>query len=246
MALSGEAFVREIQRMVERKHSKDHPVIAAIEAGELSKKQLKGFIGQFYLYFPKPFPKPIAAMLGRCPEDPELEHMWIDNVMEEATGAGTKTGGHKDLYQRFAVACGYSEEELNAVAPLPETKAFLAWRELLINQRSWLELYAGQGFCLEGTAAPRMTRIVNGLVNHYGFDRKSRDIEYWTVHMSVDEEHMRVGPYAVAKYAVSDFDQERVRQAVQQTLDIFWLALDGVKRAFVDEDPLYADWRRTL
>jgi pyrroloquinoline quinone (PQQ) biosynthesis protein C len=93
MALSGEAFVREIQRMVERKHSKDHPIIAAIEAGDLSKKQLKGFVGQFYLYFPKPFPKPIAAMLGRCPEDPELERMWIDNVMEEARERGPKPAG---------------------------------------------------------------------------------------------------------------------------------------------------------
>jgi len=244
MVLSGDEFVKEIQGMVQRKHSKDHPVIGMIEKGELSREQLKGFIGQFYLFFPKPFPKPIAAMLGRCPDDPELEKMWIENVIEEGTSEITGTDSHKGLYIRFAKACGYSKEELDRVEPLPETEAFLDWRELLINQRSWLELYAGQGFCLEGTATGRMTRVVNGLTKHYGFNKDSEDIRYWTLHMSVDEEHMKIGPLAVKKYAVSELQQQQVRFSVQKTLDIFWLAYDGIKRAFVDCDPLYARWNR--
>src|SRR5918996_1052913 len=69
MALSGQAFVKEIQEMVRAKHSKNHPIIDMIEQGHLTREQLKGFVGQFYLFFPKPFPKPIAAMLGRCPEE---------------------------------------------------------------------------------------------------------------------------------------------------------------------------------
>jgi pyrroloquinoline quinone (PQQ) biosynthesis protein C len=88
-----------------------------------------------------------------------------------------------------------------------------------------------------------MTRIVNGLTQHYGFDRNSEDIRYWTLHMGVDEEHMKVGPLAVERYAVTDLQQEQVRQAVQKTLNQFWLAFDGIKRAFVDRDPLYASWR---
>jgi len=244
MSLSGKEFVQELHEMVRRKHSKDHPVIGMIERGELDREQLRGFVGQFYLFFPKPFPKPIAAMLGRCPDDPVLEKMWIENVVEEGTGEITGTDSHKGLYIRFAKACGYTREELDGIEPLPETEAFLDWRELLTHQRSWLELYASQGFCLEGTASERMTRIVNGLTKHYGFRRDSEEIRYWTLHMSVDEEHMRVGPYAVEKYALTDFQQEQVRRAVRKTLDIFWLAYDGIQRAFVDRDPLYAAWRK--
>lgn len=230
--------------MVRAKHSKDNPLIGMIERGELDRQALKGFVGQFYLFFPKPFPKPIAAMLGRCPEDPVLERMWIENVVEEGTGELSGTESHRGLFVRFAVACGYaSKEELDQVLPLPETEAFLDWRELLMYQRSWLELYAAQGFCLEGTASERMTRIVNGLTQHYGFDRDSDEIRYWTLHMGVDEEHMLVGPEAVRKYAVTDIQQEQVRRAVAKTLDQFWLAFDGIKRAFVDKDPLYARWR---
>lgn len=244
MPLSGDAFVQEIHDTVRAKHSKDNPLIGMIERGEIDREALKGFVGQFYLFFPKPFPKPIAAMLGRCPEDAELERMWIENVVEEGTGEISGTDSHRGLFIRFAMNCGYaSKEELDAVKPLPETSAFLDWRDLLMYQRSWLELYACQGFCLEGTASERMSRIVTGLTTHYGFDRESDDIRYWTLHMGVDEEHMKVGPLAVSRYAVTDQQQELVRQSVQKTLDQFWLAFDGIKRAFVDKDPIYAGWR---
>ncbi len=73
-----------------------------IEEGKLDREQLMGFVGQFYLFFPKPFPKPIAAMLSRCPDDPEMEKMWIENVVEEGTGEITGTDSHKALFIRFA------------------------------------------------------------------------------------------------------------------------------------------------
>lgn len=243
MALSGAQFVDEVWAMVGRKHSRDHPIISKVQRGELSADALRGFVKQFYLFFPKPFPKPIAAMYARCPDDPQLERMWLDNVIEEGTGELTGTDSHKGLYIKFAEAAGIPRKELDATEPLPETWAFLAWRELLISQRSWLELYAAQGFCLEGTASGRMTRIVEGLTKHYGFTRDSAEIRYWTLHMNVDEEHMKVGPVAVERYATTDELQATVRDAVQKTLDIFWLAYDGIHRAFVDRDPLYARWR---
>jgi hypothetical protein len=48
----------------------------------------------------------------------------------------------------------------------------------------------------------------------------------------------------VERYAISEPQQTAVRNSVQKTLDQFWLAFDGIKRAFVDEDPLYASWRK--
>ena len=55
MAVSSKEFVGEIQRMVRAKHSKDHPIIGMIEDGELDRDGLKGFVGQFYLFFPQTF-----------------------------------------------------------------------------------------------------------------------------------------------------------------------------------------------
>jgi pyrroloquinoline quinone (PQQ) biosynthesis protein C len=88
-----------------------------------------------------------------------------------------------------------------------------------------------------------MTKIVEGLTKYYGFKPNSEEIRYWTLHMGVDEEHMKVGPFAVERYAITDDLQAKVRDVIQKTLDIFWLAYDGIHRAFVDLDPLYERWR---
>jgi pyrroloquinoline quinone (PQQ) biosynthesis protein C len=241
--MDSKAFLAELQEMVVSKHSKDHPLFDLIENGELDQGQLHGFVKQFYQLFPKPFPKPIAAMFAKCPDDAELEQMWLENVLEEASGSESGTAAHKQLYIDFAGSMGIPRAELDASPPLPETSALLIWRELLINQRSWLELYASQGLALEGTASPRMRRVVNGLVNHYGYTEDSNDLMYWTLHMSVDEDHMKVAPYAILKYAHSEDSQTLVRESVKTTLDQFWLAFDGMKRAFVDNDSLYSAWR---
>ena len=243
MALEPKAFLVEMQALQQRKHSKNHALFDLIEEGKLTRDQLKGFIKQFYLLFPKPFPKPIAAMFARAPQDTELERMWFENLSEEAEGGETGAAGHKELYIRFAEAAGIPRDELDAAQPLPETRGLLNWRELLISQRSWLELYASQGLALEGTASGRMQRVVNGLCDHYGFERESDDILYWTLHMSVDEDHMKVGPYVIEKYAVSDLEQQAVRESLNATLDVFWLVYDGIVRAYVEGDPLYAEWR---
>ena len=114
MAATGQVFLGEMQALVARKHSKDHPIFGMLARGELSREQLQGFVKQFYLLFPKPFPKPIAAMFAKSPEDSELERMWMENLQEEAAGADTGTAGHKELYIRFAGAMGIPRDELDA------------------------------------------------------------------------------------------------------------------------------------
>ena len=42
---------------------------------------------------------------------------------------------------------------------------------------------------------------------------------------------------------MSDLEQQSVRESLNATLDVFWLVYDGIVRAFVDEDPLYEEWR---
>ena len=50
MPLSTKEFIKEIQELVRRKHSKDHPVIEMIEGGRLTREQLNGFVDRVPLY----------------------------------------------------------------------------------------------------------------------------------------------------------------------------------------------------
>src|SRR4029453_7552305 len=97
MAATG-TFARELYDVVAARHSKDHPVIGMIERGELSEEQLLGFAVQFYQLFPKVFPKPIAALYARCPDDPEIEKHLLENLIEEGTGQVSGSASHRDLY----------------------------------------------------------------------------------------------------------------------------------------------------
>lgn len=244
MAIAPQTFAQELYRVVAARHSKDHPVVGMIERGELTREQLLGFAVQFYQLFPKVFPKPIAALYARSPDDPEIEKHLLENLVEEGTGQVTGSASHRDLYLEFGKTLGLSAAALNAAEPLPETAALLNWREVLFTQRPWIEAMAAQGYALEGTAAERMKRIVRGLREHYRIPPEG--MGYWTVHIEVEDEHGSVGAIAVERYARTDEQQAAVRDAVQRTLDAFWLFFDGVKRCYIDEDPTYARWRDWL
>jgi pyrroloquinoline-quinone synthase len=240
MAIAPKTFAHDLYDVVAARHSKDHPVVGMIERGELTREQLLGFAVQFYQLFPKVFPKPIAALYARCPDDPDIEKHLLENLVEEGTGQVSGSASHRDLYIEFGKVLGLSPEALNAAEPLPETAALVNWREVMFTQRPWIEGMAAQGYALEGTAAERMKRIVKGLRGHYEIPRDG--MGYWTVHIEVEDEHGSVGPMAVERYAQSDELQAAVRDAVQRTLDVFWLFFDGVKRCYIDEDPTYKRW----
>ncbi|HZT06488.1 MAG TPA: iron-containing redox enzyme family protein [Chloroflexota bacterium] len=244
MAIAASAFAKELYGVVAARHSKDHPLIGMIERGELTHEQLLGFAVQFYQLFPKVFPKPIAALYGRCPDDFDIEKHLLENVIEEGTGQVSGSASHRDLFIDFARVLGLTAEALDAAEPLPETAALLNWRDVLFYQRPWIEAMASQGYALEGTAAERMRRIVRGLRTHYEIPQEG--MGYWTVHIEVEDEHGSVGEMAVERFAKTDEQQSAVRDAVQRTLDAFWLFFDGVKRCYVDEDPTYSRWRDWL
>jgi len=243
MPIAPRAVARELHGVVAARHSKDHPLIGMIERGELTNEQLLGFAVQFYQLFAKVFPRPIAALYARCPDDRDLEKHLRENLIE-GTGQASGSASHRDLFIRFSEALGLDREALDAAEPLPETAAVLNWREVLFYQRPWIEAMAAQDYALEGTVAARMKRIVHGLRTHY--DIPPEEMSYWAMHVEVKDHDDSVGEMAVEKFARTDEQQAAVRQAVERTLETFWVFFDGVKRCYVDDDPTYERWRDWL
>ncbi len=64
MSLSSEAFVKDIEELVSKKHSKDHPIIGMIERGELTREALKGFVGPVLPVFPQAFSQTYCSYAG--------------------------------------------------------------------------------------------------------------------------------------------------------------------------------------
>src|SRR4051812_25647858 len=84
MAIAGKLFVDELRGIVAGRHTRDHPFVRRIADGELAQGELRFFAQQYYQRTARMFPKLVAAIYSRTPDDPELEHMLLENVFSES------------------------------------------------------------------------------------------------------------------------------------------------------------------
>ena len=96
---------------------------------------------------------------------------------------------------------GLTQDDLDNNPTIPECKAFVHWRYHLAYKGDWLGAIAGIAF-IEGASARRNDIIIDGLVEHYGFERGAPDLLFWELHASeIEEGHGDIGAVVVSRYA---------------------------------------------
>lgn len=161
-----------------------HPFIKRIEDGWLNEEQLKYFAKQYGVYC-RYFPRFLAAAASHIPDDqtrlPIVENLW------EEHGSGDLNGSHRVLYERFAKACGVSKAELESTIPLPEVRICV---ENLLNSCTHDHFLFGLGALGPGTEffTGEEYSIIETGMKKYDF-LSPEDYYFWTVHISLDEEH---------------------------------------------------------
>jgi pyrroloquinoline quinone (PQQ) biosynthesis protein C len=222
------SLTAELREIVDRRHTRDHPLVKRIAAGQLSIPELRFFAQQYYQRTARMFPKLVAAIYSRCPDDPELEHMLLENVVSESGFADPSTE-HKKLFFQFGRALGLSREDIENARPVPELHAFIGWRDRIFYDAPWLEAIVVQSFVFEGQNLKRAAVIAEGLRRHYPFSEE--DIAFWATHASeVEEEHADVGPIMVERYATSGESRDRLRALVAEGVEVYWIVFDGIER----------------
>jgi pyrroloquinoline quinone (PQQ) biosynthesis protein C len=228
MAAGGSRLVDELRAIVDRRHTKDHPFVRRIAEGNASTDELRFFARQYYHRTARMFPKLVAAIYSRCPDDAELERMLLENIFSES-GFEDPNKEHKRLFFRFGRALGLSREDIETTRPVPELQAFIGWRDRVFYDIPWLEAIAVQSFVFEGQNLKRAAVIARGLREHYPFS--AEDIAFWSEHGSeVEAEHADVGPRMVERYAATDETRERLRAIVTEGVDVYWVVFDGIER----------------
>jgi pyrroloquinoline quinone (PQQ) biosynthesis protein C len=238
-----EQLLADIAAAIEERHIKDHPLVSAIRTGEASRTALRGFVRQFYFVGPEPNPRPQCAMFAFAPRDPLIDELiFEDLIMEEGAGVQSGTTDHRIPFFRHCEELSLTRDEVVNGAPLPECRAFNNWRYFLPLKGDWLGGIAGISF-VEGASAKRNDLIVDGLVEHYGFVRGSDGLQYWELHSSATEEgHGEAAPKLIRRFARDDRTRAGIREAAMASIDLQWLAFDGMYRAFFEEDPRYKRW----
>jgi pyrroloquinoline-quinone synthase len=222
-------FVGELREMITRRRSfGGHPLWLRIAAGEVPRESLPVFAAQFFLQV-REFPRAVSALHAACPF-PEVRIELAESLYEEETGRISGCGlPHPELFIRFGLGLGMKREELVEAQPLPGTAALIHWFEVATRQRSFIEGAAAINLAAEGQVPGAFGPFARALEQHYGLDREA--VAFWDVHEIADREHSDVGDHIVVRFATNDEWRERVRAAVAQSLDMWWLFFDGISEA---------------
>jgi len=228
-ALAPEAFIRDLVARIEaRRTFGGHPLWHEIADGKLSRDQLKRFAVQFFLQV-REFPRAVSAMHANCPFAEERMEL-AENVYEEETGRISGCNQpHPELFIRFGEALGLSRTEMVEGRPLPATRALIDWFELSTKQRSFIEAAAAINLAAEGQVPGAFGPMARRLQEHYGLSEAA--VEFWDVHEMADADHSDVGDHIVVRHATDAAMQDRVRDALQHSLDAWWQFFDGIRAA---------------
>ena len=144
----------EMLRAHSRRYHDQHPFHVRMNAGQLSRRQLRGWVANRF-YYQENIPRKDAAILSNCP-DLEVRRRWIRRIVDhDGTAAGE---GGIEAWLRLGEAAGLTREEVRdhrhlvpgvrfAVAGWnPRARADAHAGELVLDRPAQvLDLLAGSG-----------------------------------------------------------------------------------------------------
>jgi len=203
----------------------NHPFIHRIEDGWLNKRQLEFFISQYYLYCFK-FPAFLCACAANIPDDPTRMAL-IENIWEEH-GEGDLRKSHRTLYLNFAQAVGLSESQIQQTPKLASTQICVENMLTLCKHEHFLTGLGALGPGTEYFTNQEYLKIANGL-KKYDF-LTEEDIYFWTVHISLDEDHYADMMQPVERHLETiPYAMDYVRKGAIRALELEKFFWDGLE-----------------
>ncbi len=172
-----------------------------------------------------------AYVVGNCPHVEIRKFIVRENLYEEEAIEGQS---HFDLILRLGQALGLSREALEFAEPLPTTLvALYAW-EALTKNRSWHEGVAAKAV-LEMTNLPECGRFSGEEAERWKRQLRlsPEDVEFWSLHDSVDQIHGGGSLQLLEKYLVTEDDRRQALQAGRESMMAWKVYLDGIFEAAV-------------
>ncbi len=224
MLATPETLQQEIEDGLRRpgRNLTEHPVLAMLDRGELTRAQVQGLLTQMYVHV-REVTRWIAASFAACPY-PAIRDMIFENLLEEQIGYYSKTKAHAELLRDCVLAAGVSAEALAQAQPLSETAALIDYCELTATQRHWLIGLEGLGIALETQAPIFFGKIGRALIKSYGMDEEGA--KFFLLHVSVDEDHGDVNWQILQEHATSEALQQDLKEAIFRTAERWWGLLD--------------------
>ena len=108
MTTDREKFIARLREVGSRAYHDKHPFHVAMNAGELSREALRGWVANRF-YYQRNIPIKDAAILSNCPLR-EIRRIWIHRILDH-DGDAQNEGGI-EAWLRLGEACGLAREDL--------------------------------------------------------------------------------------------------------------------------------------
>ena len=228
--MTAERFLDALEVEVRGHPALHHPFLLRFAQGGHRRLQLWAFGLQHYQLV-RVFTAYLEALHKSVP-DPEVRD-WIHRVLEdEYSHPHSFERSHSALYRKFLRSLGLTEEDWDRAEALPETQAFITHHIELTALRHYLVGLGAVGPGHEWAIPTMFTYLVEGL-QKVGVEEKP--LEYFTLHIAQDVEHSRLLRMAMARYAETPENQERIIEGARASLEArarFW---DGLHRAVFED-----------
>ena len=228
MAARNQDFVHELFETVKARRSFGrHPLWMSVADGKMSREGMCTFAAQFFLQV-REFPRAVSALHSRCYDADERVKL-AESLYEEETGKISGSEPHPELFIRLGVGLGMKREDLTGARPLPSTAALIDWFELSTKDRSFAEGIGAINVAAEGQVPGNFGSFARALERHYGLTHEQ--VAFFDVHEIADRDHSDVGDHILSHLPFSETERNRIRSAVDRSLDLWWQFFDGIERA---------------
>jgi len=229
-------FLKELEREIETHEAVHHPFLKRFSSEPLSIAQLQTFGLQHYQLV-KVFVNYMTNLLPRIPDRDAavlFRHVFDDEFgavsgRPATAGQATIFRSHPALYRNFLRALGLADEAWGRVRHLPEVSSYIEEHMTMTREEDFRIGLGAIGPGHEFSIPIMFSYLVKAFKNNTSL--KDEDIEYFTMHIVEDKDHAEIFNQLILRHAVTQEDQDKVREGVLRSLrsrKAFW---NGLERA---------------
>jgi pyrroloquinoline-quinone synthase len=218
-----EEFVAHLRAQGTRYHSL-HPFHRRMDAGELTREELRRWVSNRF-YYQKCIPLKDAAILANCPEI-EVRREWIRRIIDH-DGTTDGTGGIES-WLRLGEALGVSRGELvSEEHVLPAVRFAVDAYVNFARRKPWIEAVASSLTELFGPAAIRVR--LDALERHYSWIDPA-GLEYFRTRLVQAPRDAQYALDLVVERCRIRERQEAAVAALRFKTEVLWAQLDAIER----------------
>ena len=229
---SREEFEQRLRGLGARYHI-HHPYQVKMNAGELNREQIQGWVVNRF-YYQINIPQKDAALMANCPIR-EVRRHWVQRILDHDGRAGEDGG--IEAWIRLGEACGLDRDAIVSLEHvLPGVRFAVDAYVNFVRRASWQEAVCSS---LTELFAPTIhrERIAQWPVHYPWMDPGG--LGYFQKRLGEAHRDVEHGLAITLEEFTSAEQQQRALEIVQFKLDVLWSMLDAMTLAYVLDMPPY-------